>query len=218
MRRGFLDKRSCIETTFKLKYEKEQEVIYFLACASASLYHAAHTIWEGGWGYGRKGSRDLNPHSLQSSNLFMCNWFHSFWPHSSNTPKLRTIFYKTKSFKNGFRTFRKWPPASAAAKIEHWTATIVLVKRRLLTALNRVFQMQNPLILEKCPQGTASAEKKKAAFEEASSSIENDESIGFIHTTYLTSKQKNLDVFCYVFFFSSFCCLKDFFFSFLSFI
>ena len=26
MRRGFLDKRSCIETTFKLKYEKEQEV------------------------------------------------------------------------------------------------------------------------------------------------------------------------------------------------
>ena len=72
--------------------------------------------------------------------------------------------------------------------------------------------MQNPLILEKCPQGTASAEKKKAAFEEASSSIENDESIGFIHTTYLTSKQKNLDVFCYVFFFSSFCCLKDFFF------
>ena len=27
MRRGFLDKRSCIETTFKLKYEKEQEVI-----------------------------------------------------------------------------------------------------------------------------------------------------------------------------------------------
>ncbi len=39
MRRGFLDKRSCIETTFKLKYEKEQEVIYFLACASASLYH-----------------------------------------------------------------------------------------------------------------------------------------------------------------------------------
>lgn len=44
MRRGFLDKRSCIETTFKLKYEKEQEVIYFLACASASLYHAAHTI------------------------------------------------------------------------------------------------------------------------------------------------------------------------------
>ena len=84
--------------------------------------------------------------------------------------------------------------------------------------MNRVFQMQNPLILEKCPQGTASAEKKKAAFEEASSSIENDESIGFIHTTYLTSKQKNLDVFCYVFFFSSFCCLKDFFFFFLSFL
>ncbi len=26
MRRGFLDKRGCIETTFKLKYEKEQEV------------------------------------------------------------------------------------------------------------------------------------------------------------------------------------------------
>ena len=26
MRRGFLDKRSSIETTFKLKYEKEQEV------------------------------------------------------------------------------------------------------------------------------------------------------------------------------------------------
>ena len=78
--------------------------------------------------------------------------------------------------------------------------------------------MQNPLILEKCPQGTASAEKKKAAFEEASSSIENDESIGFIHTTYLTSKQKNLDVFCYVFFFSSFCCLKDFFFFSLSFL
>merc|ERR1712029_31734 len=25
MRRGFLDKRQCIETTFKLKYEKEQE-------------------------------------------------------------------------------------------------------------------------------------------------------------------------------------------------
>ena len=25
MRRGFLDKRGCIETTFKLKYEKEQE-------------------------------------------------------------------------------------------------------------------------------------------------------------------------------------------------
>ena len=25
MRRGFLDKRDCIETTFKLKYEKEQE-------------------------------------------------------------------------------------------------------------------------------------------------------------------------------------------------
>ena len=44
MRRGFLDKRSCIETTFKLKYEKEQEVIYFLACASASLYHDAYTI------------------------------------------------------------------------------------------------------------------------------------------------------------------------------
>ena len=29
MRRGFLDKRSCIETTFKLKYEKEQEVSSF---------------------------------------------------------------------------------------------------------------------------------------------------------------------------------------------
>lgn len=27
MRRGFLDKRGCIETTFKLKYEKEQEVL-----------------------------------------------------------------------------------------------------------------------------------------------------------------------------------------------
>lgn len=26
MRRGFLDKRSSIETTFKLKYEKEKEV------------------------------------------------------------------------------------------------------------------------------------------------------------------------------------------------
>ena len=26
MRRGFLDKRGCIETTFRLKYEKEQEV------------------------------------------------------------------------------------------------------------------------------------------------------------------------------------------------
>ena len=26
MRRGFLDKRSCIETTFKLKYEKDKEV------------------------------------------------------------------------------------------------------------------------------------------------------------------------------------------------
>lgn len=26
MRRGFLDKRSCIDATFKLKYEKEQEV------------------------------------------------------------------------------------------------------------------------------------------------------------------------------------------------
>ena len=25
MRRGFLDKRGCIETTFRLKYEKEQE-------------------------------------------------------------------------------------------------------------------------------------------------------------------------------------------------
>ena len=93
-----------------------------------------------------------------------------------------------------------------------------MVKRRLLTALNRVFQMQNPLILEKCPQGTASAEKKKAAFEEASSSIENDESIGFIHTTLIASKQKNLNVFCYIFFFiCSFCCLKDFFLSFFPF-
>ena len=26
MRRGFLDKRGCIDATFKLKYEKEQEV------------------------------------------------------------------------------------------------------------------------------------------------------------------------------------------------
>ena len=26
MRRGFLDKRGCIETTFRLKFEKEQEV------------------------------------------------------------------------------------------------------------------------------------------------------------------------------------------------
>ena len=37
MRRGFLDKRSCIETTFKLKYEKEQEVSYFLACVPWAL-------------------------------------------------------------------------------------------------------------------------------------------------------------------------------------
>ena len=110
-------------------------------------------------------------------------------------------------------------PHPAAAKIEHWTATIVVVKRRLLTALNRVFQMQNPLILEKCPQGTASAEKKKAAFEEASSSIENDESIGFIHTTLIASKQKNLNVFCYVFFFHLFFLLFEGFLSlFLSFI
>ena len=28
MRRGFLNKRNSIETTFKLKYEKEQEVNY----------------------------------------------------------------------------------------------------------------------------------------------------------------------------------------------
>ena len=28
MRRGFLNKRNSIETTFKLKYEKEQEVDY----------------------------------------------------------------------------------------------------------------------------------------------------------------------------------------------
>ena len=32
MRRGFLDKRSCIETTFKLKYEKEQEVNNAISC------------------------------------------------------------------------------------------------------------------------------------------------------------------------------------------
>ena len=30
MRRGFLDKRGCIETTFKLKYEKEQEVLLLI--------------------------------------------------------------------------------------------------------------------------------------------------------------------------------------------
>jgi hypothetical protein len=28
MRRGFLDKRGCIDATFKLKYEKEQEVVF----------------------------------------------------------------------------------------------------------------------------------------------------------------------------------------------
>ena len=55
MRRGFLDKRSCIETTFKLKYEKEQEVIYFLACSA--LFAAAAPY------LGRK--EGLNPHSLQ---------------------------------------------------------------------------------------------------------------------------------------------------------
>ena len=35
MRRGFLDKRSCIETTFKLKYEKEQEVNNAINCLFA---------------------------------------------------------------------------------------------------------------------------------------------------------------------------------------
>ena len=73
--------------------------------------------------------------------------------------------------------------------------------------------MQNPLILEKCPQGTASAEKKKAAFEEASSSIENDESIGFIHG--FKAAKESRDVFCYIFPFFFFSCLRDSFLSFL---
>ena len=30
MRRGFLDKRGCIETTFRLKHEKDKEVTYSL--------------------------------------------------------------------------------------------------------------------------------------------------------------------------------------------
>ncbi len=38
MRRGFLDKRSCIETTFKLKYEKEQEV-RLRSCKRALKYY-----------------------------------------------------------------------------------------------------------------------------------------------------------------------------------
>ena len=37
MRRGFLDKRGCIETTFKLKYEKEQEVLLLITFSSATI-------------------------------------------------------------------------------------------------------------------------------------------------------------------------------------
>ena len=56
---------------------------------------------------------------------------------------------------------------------------------------------------------------KKAAFEEASSSIENDESIGFIHG--FKAAKESRDVFCYIFpfFFFFFSCSRDSFLSFL---
>ena len=46
MRRGFLDKRDCIETTFKLKYEKEQEENLLLSIIPKQIAtHVRDGIW-----------------------------------------------------------------------------------------------------------------------------------------------------------------------------
>ena len=48
MRRGFLDKRGCIETTFKLKYEKEQEENLLLSIIPKQI---ATQVRDGIWGH-----------------------------------------------------------------------------------------------------------------------------------------------------------------------
>ena len=48
MRRGFLDKRKCIETTFKLKYEKEQEENLLLSIIPKQI---ATQVRDGIWGH-----------------------------------------------------------------------------------------------------------------------------------------------------------------------
>ena len=72
MRRGFLDKRGCIETTFKLKYEKEQEENLLLSIIPKQI---ATQVRDGIWGHLERLVLAFDLNYLFFSWIFMYSYF-----------------------------------------------------------------------------------------------------------------------------------------------